>query len=575
MPERTPSRFGWNRGYWPNTALVAGEQHVIVGGQNVWNRGSGRMVSSKGFGASVANSGGVNPLMNVGNTYGGVVGGGEIVQAFGDGIYFFAGTTGNTAYVQGVSRGVVLANSITIWTGAIAVKAGVRQPGAPIIDVNTASAKGSSHNKGVYSVALTAIRDLTGGESTISPPSNVVTTNYHDIRITALGTMPSAASSVGIYVTKRGFGEFGPYFHLYDEELATLQAGLPYIIQVEDDPLTGWIDGQVGGLAPLDFTPPPPCNHCFVINAVVVAAGCYGGAGLSPSYPNNPDAYPVRFVLFVPGGGSITAVKGSGIEGAVLVCTGTSVNLVTASQSDIQPLNIRPIWPTTGVVSANQIATVGREIFAWVGTRGPVRDDIASEGDPGDEATAFAEPVMKFFEQNGYNASNCVVVYDPASDSVFYVNGTVGVGYCRYLRQWHTFFTFPAAIVTAVTDTLNGRALFSDAGGNLYELETGTGTTWSLISQMQGGDFASFIRTIVGARALVSASCRLDLYSNLDIVTPNAFGTNLAAGPNHGVFHHLNAPDVKSFGWGLSGTDAGGTELWAVESLDVTHPVRI
>ena len=570
MPERTPSRFIWPRGYWPNTALVTGVPQVLVGGQNVWNRGSGRMVSSKGFGASVANSGGVNPLMNVSDTYGGLTLGGSIVQAFGAGIYFFAGA--GTAFVGGVSKGAVSGGTITIYTGTSTVQAGLLPPGAPTIDAVTTGPR-TSYCKGVYAIALTAIRSLTGGESSVSPPSDEVTTLRRDIRITALGSIPSGADKIGIYGTKRGFGEIGPYFHLYDETIASMT--FPYVIKFPNASTTGWTDGMLGGLAPLDFSVPPTCTFCFAINACIVAAGCYGGAGLSPSYPNRPEAFPARFVLFVPGGGTITAIKGSGIEGAVLVCTSNSVNLVTASQSDIQPLNIRPIWPTTGIISANQLATVGRELFAWVGMRGPVRDDIASEGDPGDEATAFAEPVMKFFEANGYSQSNCIVCYDPASDTVFYVNGTIGVGYCRYLRQWHTPFTFPVAIVTAVTDTTNGRALFSDSSGNLYQLETGTGTTWSAISQLQGDDFASFIRTLIGARAMVSASCRLDIYTDLNIITPNAYGTNLTAAVSHGTFHHLNIPDAKSFGVGLSGTDAGGTEIWGVEMLDVTHPVRI
>ncbi len=74
---------------------------------------------------------------------------------------------------------------------------------------------------------------------------------------------------------------------------------------------------------------------------------------------------------------------------------------------------------------------------------------------------------------------------------------------------------------------------------------------------------------------MVSAACRLDIYTDLDIVTPNAYGTNLSAAIHHGTFHHLNIPDVKSYGVGFSGTDAGGTEIWGAEMLDVIHPVRV
>jgi hypothetical protein len=569
MPPRTPARFTWDKGYWPNTSLVTGVPGVLVSGQNLWNRGSGLMVSSKGFAASVLNSGGsVNPLLNVGSTYGGLTGGGNIVQVIGTGIFIFAGS--GTAYVGGVSKGSVAGGTITIWTGAAAVQAGLAPPGAPTIAVDLASAQ-TAFNKGLYSIALTAIRSLTGGESSLGEPSNAVTTKHRTIQITALGSMPSGADKIGIYATKRGFGEIGPFFHLYD--VAT--PSLPYNIVIPGQSRAGWTDGQLGDLSPLDFNVPPACGFCFAINSVVVAAGCYGGAGLSPSYPNKPESYPPRFVVFIPGGGTITAVKGSGIEGAVLVCTANSINLVTASQSDISPLNVRPIWPTTGVVSANQLCMAGGEIYSWVGERGPVRDSIGGEGDPGDEATTFAQPVMKAFAANGYTASNVIVVFDPASDTVWYVKGLVAIGYCRYLGQWHPVHTLPTTIVTAVTDTANGRALLSDALGNLYQFETGTGTSWSAVSQLQAGEFASFMKTLVGARAMVSVNSRLDIYADLNIITPASGGSNLAANVNHGSFHHLNIRSVKSFGVGLSGTDAGGTELYGVELEYIPHPVRL
>jgi len=547
-----------------------GVPECLLGGQNVWNRGSGLLVSARGFGSSVANSGGVNPLLNVADTWGGLTGGGSIVQAFGDGIYFYAGA--GEAFVDGSSVGSVMGGTITIWTGASAVQAGMAAPGAPTIEVNLASPK-EAFTKGLYSIGLTAIRSITGGESSVGPPSNAVFTRYHTIQITALPSFPTGTDRVGIYATKQGFGEIGPLYHLMDVDLVDLV--VPFNLQVDGYPHAGWTDGMLGDLAPLDNDLPPPCTFCCAINAVIVAVGCYGGAGLSPSYPNKPESFPARFVVFVPGGGTVTAVKGSGIEGAVLIATASSLNLVTASQSDISPLNIRPIWPTTGLVSANQLCVVGPEIFAWVGTRGPVRDSLAGGGDPGDEATAFAEPVMKFFDTNGYNASNCIVVYDPASDSVFYVKGTIGIGYCRYLRQWHTPFTFPASIVTAVTDTVGGRALFSNAGGDLYQLETGSGTTWSIVSQLQSDNFAAFIKTVIGARAMVSASCRLDIFTDLDITTPSGYGSNLVAGTSHGTFHHLNIPDVKSYAVGLSGSDSGGTELYGVECEEIVHPVRV
>jgi hypothetical protein len=574
MADRDNLSFLWSNGFWPNTALIKGVPDCIVAGQNLWARGKGVFVSSRGFGSAVATSGGVNPLLNVGSGYGGLTGGGSVTQAFASGVYFFAGA--GMLYVNGVPIGAVSGGTVTIYTGSAVVQAGLTSPGAPTI----ADSGAAGRNNGSYSIAVTAIRSITGGESTVSLSSNTISVGNHGIKITALPGFPAGADKVGIYVTKRGFGDIGPYFHLYDVLKSTVDAaiaGTGYVITIPGSSSPGWIDPQLGDLAPLDFNVPPACTHCFSINSVIVAAGCYGGAGLSASYPNKPEAYPVSFVLFIPGGGTITMVKGSGIEGAVLVGTASSLNLVTASQSTISPLNIRPIWPTTGVVSANQICTVGGEIFGWIGTRGPIRDALGSETDPGDEATAFAEPVMNLFATFGYGSGNVSVVYDGNNDTVWYLKGTTAIGYCRYLRQWHLPMTLPATIVTAVTDEVNNRALLSDTAGNLYTFENGSGSTWSMITQFQGsqGSTAYFPMTVIGVRAHVSALVRGDLYTNMNVITPNSQATNISYGANHGTSPHQNIQGVISVALGLSGSDAGGTQVWGADGLKILHPVRV
>lgn len=575
MPEREPLSFSFENGYFPSTSIIKGVQRCLIAGQNLWLRGKGLFTTSKGFGGAVASSGGVNPLLNVASTYGGLTGGGSIVQAFASGVYFFAGS--GTAYVGGVSVGSVMGGTITIYTGSSTVQAGITSPGAPTI----ADTGSSGRNNGAYSILVTAIRSTTGGESSGSFPSNTISVSNHGIMITALTGFPSGADKVGIYVTKRGFGDIGPYFHLYDVLKTTVDAGIAgggYVIQIPGSSTAGWLDSQVGDLSPTDFNVPPTCTFCFAINSVIVAAGCYGGAGLASSYPNKPESYPTRFTLFIPGGGTVTMVKGSGIEGAVLVGTASSLNLVTSSQSTISPLNIEPIWPNTGVASANQICIVGSEIYAWVGTRGPVRDSLGSRGDPGSESTSFAAGVMKAFAANGFTSSNVTVVYDPANDTVWYLKGAVAIGYNRHEGQWHLPHILPANIVTAVTDVIGNRALLSDAAGNLYAFETGTGTSWSLVTQFQGGaseDFALYPMTIIALRGLVSGSVRGDLYTDMNVTTPNSQASNLVMAANHGVSHHLNVQNVKSAALGLSGTDAGGIDLYGADGLKIVHTVRV
>lgn len=566
MGERIPAHFHFKNGFWPTTALVYGVPDCLIAGQGLWNKGQGLFVTAKGFGGSVANSGGANPLLNVASSYGGLTGGGSISQAFAAGVYFFAGT--GTAFVGGVSLGSVQGGTITIFTGGSTVKAGLLPPGAPVI----ADSGAAGHNNGAYSVAVTAIRSLTGGESTVSQPSNVISVANHGIKITSLPSIDSGANKIGIYATKRGFGSIGPYFHLYDVAIPSL----PYTIQVPGDITPGWIDAQLGDLAPLDFSIPPVCNFCFVINSVVVAAGCYGdnttrsGAGLSPSYPNKPEAFPTRFVVFIPGGGTITMVKGSGIEGAVMVGTASSLNLVTASQSTISPLNVRPIWPNTGLSSASQIASIGGELFAWIGR--PVRGYIGSEGDPDDSASQFAAPVFKFFEANNYSA-NTVVVYDGPRNCVWWINGTIGIAYNRWNGQWNTPMTMPASIVTGISEPGTNRALLSDSAGNLYTPETGSGVSWSLVGQMQGGDFASFPKTLIGAKAIINTACTMDYFTDLNT---SVAARSVAQGANQtGPFDHANIQQIHTFSLGLHGSDAGGKEVHGIDVLYNEHPVRI
>lgn len=573
MPERQKFNFTWENGYFPSTAQVTGVPNCLLGGRNLWARGKGLMAIAKGFGSAVAQSGGsVNPLLNTANTYAGLTGGGSITQAFGVGIYFFAGA--GQAFVGGISVGSVLGGTVTIRVGSSTVQAGLAPPGTPAI----ADSGAAGHNNGLYSVGVTARRILTGGESSVSPPSSPISVSNHGIKITALPGMPSGADSVGIYVTKQNFGDIGPLFHFYDESLSVVNAGIAgggYVIKLPTDLTPGWIDLQLGDLAPLDFSIPPTCTHVFSTNAVVVAAGCYGGAGLSPSFPNKPEAYPVRFVAFIPGGGTITAVKGSGLEGRVLVGTASSLNLVSASQSTISPLNIDPIWPTTGVNSANQIAAITGEIYAWIGR--PIRDSLNASSDPGDEASSFAAPVFKFFQVNGYAGStNVVVCYDPDNDAVWYVNGSVGIAYVRWLGQWTTPMDMPATITTAVTDNVNRRALFSDAVGNLYQPETGLGTNWSLVTQMQGG---CFIKSLIGGRGMVDRtlpSSIQDIYTDLNIATPDAAGTGFTLTAGHGTWQDLGwLQDVESVAIGMRGFASGGQELYGYEMLYNEHPVRV
>lgn len=564
MPERNRKEYTFPKGFWATQNKYL--EGTLIDGNDVFVRAGGLIESSKGFGAN-GSSGGVAVLLNVSNGHGGLSISGNIVQAFAAGVYFFAGS--GTAFVNAVSKGAA-GSSVTIYTGSSTVNAGLVAPGAVVI----ADSGAAGHNNGSYAVALTAVRSITGGESTIGPPSNALAVKGHGVKITARGSLDAGADKVGVYATRRGQSQTGPFYHLYDVTVAALDAGIAaggYVIQVPGDPTAGWIDGQLGDLAPLDFNPPPACTFVIVMNSVAVAVGAYGGAGLHASYANKPEAYPARFAVFLPGGGVVTACKGTGFEGSVLVATASSLNLVTATPNSISPILIRQIWPMTGVQSGNQFCVTEDMIYAFLGKRGPVRSSISAFSGGGsdlrEDASDFAEPVLKAFADNGFTESNTVVAYDPVNDSIWFMKGNIGFPYCRATGLWSPKQTLPVTITTAAT--VNGKMLISDSGGNLYTPEAGSGTSWSWVSHFTGSAYPA---TLIGFRAVCTAAgIRFDIMKNPSNPTIAAGGSNLTSGVDHGVFSILNIPELKAWAIKASGTDAGGVAVLECATEHIQH----
>jgi hypothetical protein len=554
MPPRTSVPFNLEHGYIATqNAFVP---TCIYSGQDVWYRGNNHVESAKSFGTN-GNSGGVAVLTNVAATHGGVSTNGNVVQAFAASVYFAAGS--GTVYVGGSSLGAISGSSINIYVGSMST-AGLTSPGAPTI----ADLGSAGHNNGSYSIALTAIRSTTGGESTIGAPSNVVSVKNHGIKITALGALDAKADKIGIYVTRRGFGSIGPYFHLYD----VTTPSLPYTIQVPGDGTAGWIDAQLGDLAPLNYSVPPACTFVGVINSVIVAVGAYGGAGLSPSYPNKPEAYPATFTVFIPGGGTVTACKSSGIEGAFLVGTSSSMNLVTATASTISPLQIRQIWPTSGVASGNQYCTYKDTIYAYLGVRGAVRSSLYA--DLNETSGHFAVNVQKAFADNGFTVSNTVVGYDPVNAAIWYMSGTKGFPFMLDTEEWSPLQTLPATVTSCAT--VGGVMLMQGAGGALYTPETGSGSTWNFVPGFV--DFDGMFATGVRLGGQVSGSVRLDILDRPNDLTHVATGgSNIALTSTQTALTHLNAPQLRAMSVKCSGSDAGGVQVRRIYSQVVKHEV--
>lgn len=538
MPERITREFHWTAGFVPSQTKAGGIPGSIIDGLNVWIWGAGLVESAKGF-ASAGSSGGANPLMNVGSTHGGCTGGGTVTDAFGT-----TWVTGSgTALKGGVSLGSA-SSSLQLQRSGSLVPAGLNAPSAPTI----ADSGVAGRNDGSYSIALTAIDSVTGQESSRSLPSNVVSVASKKIRVTLPATVATNQDKWGIYCSFKNFGATGPWFHLRD------------ITQLSGTVDIEWYNGELGQEAPIDYNPPPTGTHCFSVNNVMVQAGCYGGSGLGPSIPGKPGAFPPDFTVFLPSGGAITGCKSSGIAGAVLISTASSLNAVIATNSPITPIAVRQIWPTTGFATGSAWCVIEDEIYGFSGQRGAVR----TQGD-GAPDTTFARPVHTYMASQGFTGSNTVVVYDPKTDSVFFSSGTRALAYYRGGGYWHC----PMAIGGSVTGvTLNGAALIDVGGGSLNASEGGSGTTWDFTFAWDDAGFPQFNKHIVRLRAASNATVQADVLINGG--ASSASGA-LSLASFHSVWHHLNIRGAQSYTVKLSGSGQQQS-VYEVVTQVVPHP---
>jgi hypothetical protein len=578
MPPRVTRQFNWATGFDPTQTKAGGISNSVWNGQNAWIWGAGLIQSAKAF-AGTQNSEGVNPIMNVGDTYGGVTTGGTVTDTFGS--TWFAGVSGGTAYKGTTSLGPVFSSLgfVRLGTGTAV---GLNQPAAPTL----ADSGGAGLLSGSYSIAITRVDTVSGQESTRSLPSLPITLANHKVTITFPAPLTMASTGVqdawGIYASFANFGATGPWFFLMDVNASTVGWSGPF----NGGTVTlDWTNGQLTSLeAPIDYDPPPPCDHLLVVNNVMVAAGCYapggglsgsppaGGAGLSPSVPGVPGAYPPDSVVFIPGGGAITGCKATGFSGSAMVSTAQSLNAVVVTNSDITPITVRQVWPTTGFATANAWCTIEDEVYGFSGQRGAVR----TQGD-GPPDTSFANAVHKFFADNLFTASNTVVVYDPQTDSVFFCSGNIALPFARSRGWWHTPMVLPnSGAITACT--IAGHALI-DCGSNfLVQSENGGDQNWFVTFAYDDGGQAEFNKTFIRARAATSDTISLTALTNLNdsptiqTTDPTKPGFQWPISPNHSAWKHLNIRNSVSFTISASGTKAGQS-LYEVVTQVVPHPV--
>jgi hypothetical protein len=566
MSGRKSDRYVFLRGYIPTQALVGsdiipayfgGVSHSVIDGVNGWIRGT-RVETALGPGAAGSSGASIPVLMNVANGYGGVTGGGSIVQYYTQ--YLYAGS--GTAYVNGSSIGAAGSSIMEVPVGGgAAVPVGIAAPTiAPVI----ADSGQPGKNNGSYSVLYTWIRSATGEESNRSPVSNAVAVQNDGIMFSqAISSPGNGVDKIGVYCSFANFSTLGPWFHLVDLSLPVTSGTI-----IGLGGTAGWYNGDLGVIAPLDYNPPPACSFVFSLNDIVVAAGCYpaGGNGLSPSVPGKFGAFPPEFVVFLPGGGNITACKATSSEGMALVSTANSLYLVSATYSTTTPIDIKQVWPTVGFASGNSFCMVENELYGFSGQRGAVRTQGFGAPD-----TSWAAPVAERFVGLGFTVGNTVVVYDPSTDCILYCSGTNALPYDRKYNHWHT----PQSINPITSGVTSQGVGLLESSGALQALETGTGTSGFVTTAFRDAELPGVMKSYVRVRAIGNNSFTFDLLAD-----PGNLGSSaLTLGPLNtdpkSAWQKINLRNVSDLAIKTSWTNLARASIAEVDVVCVPHPVSV
>ena len=211
-PFKDEIRF--NRMYMPS---VPPEETRSIGdaayaGKNVVASPYGQPISWRG--ASIVNQPATPLLQLVGTLLGGLTRGNIVLGPGGS--YWFIGS--GAAYVDDFSTALGVASALLQlnFQGAT-YQGGLPAPSAPLLQIATDSAGNAitGQRKGTSSAVLTRRRTSTGTETAASLPSNVLTLNSNQVRVTFPAASAAAGQDAwGIYFTRNGFGGEGPHFLL-------------------------------------------------------------------------------------------------------------------------------------------------------------------------------------------------------------------------------------------------------------------------------------------------------------------------------------------------------------------------
>jgi hypothetical protein len=520
--------IAFENGYWPTQGPDGAVPNSILDGLNVLIRGPRYAESFRG----VTNTGvAAQPTMFLVGAVPGGLNRGSLIPYKG-GTFWWVGTGGGNAYVNGVSKGAV-STALTVYDGA-AFPAGISAPAAPLITDSGVMGK----NQGSYSVKITLVRASTGAESNASPASNVLSVSGKKITV-PVPTSSDGADRWGIYCSQRGFGATGPWY-FYDE--FDISAGAQTI---------EWYDGDLfPDLAPLDYDKPLAGTHCFALGDVMVVV-IENGIALSPSIPGRPEAFPPDTVSYLNPAESIVGCTGRGTEGWQYLWAANSLHAAIRTPSSIAPVLPRALWTNVGIPSKNGAALVESELWCATGARGLARTTAGAEPD-----TSFAKPVEAYTAS--WTTANVVVGYSPHDNAVLFFHGTKGIAFMRGLNAWSPPLEMGGTVDACVTV---GGQLKLSIGGSLWDFNSASasGSAWFLTSAFRDGGYPyhnkSLWRCIIVGDGAIAGAVLTNLSTSVQ-ATIAASGTQNTYG-RVGLWKPINVRYAKNYAVKISGSGAG------------------
>lgn len=564
-----PYLTSFSNGFWP-TAPQAGPDKVpnsIRDGKNVWllpggsPNQAGLVKSANGVGSPMGQGG--DQLYLVGSEIGVVRNGGSVVQYLGAS-QFFVGD--GEVFLADMSIGTAtsaLKFRIDTGMGIMTFTAGLSAlTQAPVI----ADSGNPGKNKGTYSVKLARFSSITAAESNESPPSNIISVSGKKIRITLPAAQAGSTQDIWrIYVTLSGFGSEGPYLFLRDEMVGLNYAGG----SVEID----WFDNEPGSEQPkIDYDTPLPALFVATLQNIVILIGVGNGfVAVSPSIAGNPEAFPSGSILLTTPTDMPIGLAGRPSQNELFFWTGNSLQSVVYINDPDQPIQIRGVWPTTGIQSRHGGTFAEDDFYGFSGDAGgcPVRN-INDRAD-----TEFARPVKELIRLEQWDATQVVVAYDRRFDAVLYCHGTTVYAYMRLIDKWIPKIEIPSGIQASVTKDGIAYLSFADV---LRKWEDGPGAAdWFVKGNNVDDPDPGTKKTATGFRGAVKTtnSVTLDLLID-DETTPRSGNTVTdSAGSSKVRLTEWVFPTdlVTQQAFKFSGT-GGGEEVYFVEHTQFYDEVR-